>query len=300
MTITSKNLTFQHLDNLNEDNLRKFVRLLTTSPDGKIGRGLTVTADHVNNNISVDSGVAIIVDDTGDGAYLAEHPGLTDASVANTSGMNYVFVSINPADTSANDVSVDIESTNSPPRTPALKIAEVDTLNDQPAQMFNDNDGTFADIEATNSITDASGTQHTGELADVADLNSYLPLDGTSAMTGNLQLGTNLVSYSGIAGDNIMDIVGSSGSGATIRHDDVTLRVWGYDTSAGSGNSLLEFDPINQTVNAVASTLQQAGNAVATETWVQNTATANDANTVDGYEVQKNGTDGTGIINFKT
>ncbi|SIR99712.1 hypothetical protein SAMN05421858_5055 [Haladaptatus litoreus] len=157
MTITDKNVTFQSGDDLNEDNLRKLLRILTQHDgDGFIHRGLTVTADHVNDNIDVDEGAAVITDDTGEGAYAIEHPGLTGASVANQSGMNYIFLTIDP--TVDNDVTVEINSSDSPNRTPALKIAEVDTLNDQEAVMFNVEKSESFDTLSTNSISSSSAS----------------------------------------------------------------------------------------------------------------------------------------------
>ncbi|WP_227357397.1 hypothetical protein [Haladaptatus salinisoli] len=174
MAITEKNVTFQSNDDLNEDNLRKLVRVLTDgSGNGFVHRGFRMTADHTNNNITVDDGHALIVDDTGDGAYTAEHPGVTDASIDSTT-VNYLFLTIDP--TVNNDVTIEINTSDMPARTPALKIGEVDAASSaEPVETNHGRSGKFESLIVEDSITDPAGVEHTGELADTADLSNYSP-----------------------------------------------------------------------------------------------------------------------------
>ena len=281
MTISSKNLTFQSNDSLNEDNLRKLIRLFANDADGYINRGLQVTADHVNNNIDVGNGAAIIVDDSGEGAYSAEHPGLTGASMATTSGVNYVFVSIDP--TNGEDVTVEINTSDAPDRTPALKIAEVDTLNDTPAEMFNDHPtGSFGDLTTLSSFTDAGGVEHTGALSDVGhdhageDLGSSSPVSSITTDEFTIQ---NRVKTAQ-PGDDLVSIVNNLAAGTELivygvhtidsqlnPPDNTTLTVEGKITlSDGTADHIIHrIDPIgvtirgNGTLNGNKSTLTDDG-----------------------------------------
>lgn len=73
---------------------------------------------------------------------------------------------------------------------------------------------------------------------------------------------------------------------------------FGMGDTIQSGNESYYLDIQGDgTVNAESGPLQENGNRVATRSWVDNSG---DADQIDGYDVQKNGSDSNGVINFKT
>ncbi|GAA0200320.1 hypothetical protein ACFFQF_00975 [Haladaptatus pallidirubidus] len=163
MPINNPNALFETDDPLNEETVGKLVKLFAKADSsGFIFEGLSTTADHANNDISVGSGRAIIVN--GEQAYPVEHPGVTDASMATSSGVNVVRVVYNPSVN--DDVTIDIRTKSaSAPTNPALKIAEVDSLNDQPANEFNrQKDDSFGTVQILDAFIDPAGNTYTGSV----------------------------------------------------------------------------------------------------------------------------------------
>lgn len=76
------------------------------------------------------------------------------------------------------------------------------------------------------------------------------------------------------------------------------LRLWTDNET--SADDIMSFEVTQDGIVDFKQGVEEGGNALATETWVQNSATASDAAPLNGYEIQVNGSDGTGVINFKT
>lgn len=118
---------------------------------------------------------------------------------------------------------------------------------------------------------------------------------------GEMDAGTGVVR----SGDIFMD--NGSGNSATIRFRDGGTNRYGLIYGASNdlftlyrfgGNDVLVADS-NHTVNVPNGDLQNRGSRVLT-TADEGSGSGLNADQIDGYDIQKNGTDGTGIINFKT
>jgi len=105
----SDKVLFQTDDALSEQNLAE-QRARENSTD-YVERGLSVTPDWTNSKIDVSSGHAVVMD--GSKAYDAFPDARTDLGLADGSGMNYVFLVVDPSN--QDDISVVINADGSAP-----------------------------------------------------------------------------------------------------------------------------------------------------------------------------------------
>jgi hypothetical protein len=132
---------FQTDDALSEDNLAE-QRARENSTD-YVERGLDIDPDWANNEIDVGSGQAAIKD--GALGFDAYPDARTNRALADGSGMNYVFVTINPSN--KDDISIDINSSGSAPSSASLLIAEVDASAQTVSEVARAPDATFGATE---------------------------------------------------------------------------------------------------------------------------------------------------------
>ncbi|WP_210423582.1 hypothetical protein, partial [Halorussus marinus] len=166
---------FQNDDALSEQNLSQ-QRARENSTD-YVERGLTVSADWSNNEIDVAAGHAVIKD--GANAYDVFPDSRTNKALADGSGMNYVFLVIDP--TNQDDVSIPVNATGSAPSSASVLVAEVDAGAEAVVATNQAPDATFGSAEAQSFST--------GELSNVArfieagtslsDINDELSQPGT-------------------------------------------------------------------------------------------------------------------------
>lgn len=111
-------------DFLSEDNLTQMLAAAVGFKSG-VDDGLGVSGNFVDNTIDVSAGVAVIVN--GGSGYVVAPESRSNISLPAVDGLNHVFLTtdINNND----DVSIHVDSDDTPPTTPSLKLAVVDTAN---------------------------------------------------------------------------------------------------------------------------------------------------------------------------
>lgn len=200
---------------------------------------------------------------------------------------------------------LDINASNS-----HLTLYDSDTTTNDNWYLENENEQfnlTFWDDSAASSVPTI--TADTSQNVDVANgqlseqgsrvatrtwaTNNFVDAAGDS-MSGHLVMGQNHVEFTGYEGGSYY-LGRYSGDTETsgIKIETGTNPTSGnpifiVESSGGSERLRVEHNGVTDTSN----TLHEQGNRVATRNWTNNK--------LSGYDIVKNGTDGTGVINFKT
>ncbi|MEA5387131.1 hypothetical protein VB779_08720 [Haloarculaceae archaeon H-GB11] len=143
-------VVWQSGDDLSEANLKRTVA--QSNSTDYVERGLGVTVDDVADTIDIGAGHAVIADGTA--AYHVFPDAITDVSVPNGSGTNYVYLAIRPG--TDDDIYVHVDDDDTPPADPALKIAHADAGAGTATAQNGDPDASFESVNA-GKITNDTG-----------------------------------------------------------------------------------------------------------------------------------------------
>lgn len=191
-TSVSADVLPQDGDDLSETNLTRTAA--KSNLTDYIERGLGFNADFAAGTVDIGSGHAIIQD--GVNAYDLFPNQITDLSLPNGSGLNHVFVAIQPGTDDA--AYYHIDDTDDPPADPSLKIGTIDTTNETSDTINRNPAGNFRTVRINGTtVLQSDGVIAAGSLPDlaitetfvVADENERLSLD---AEEGDLAIQQNV------------------------------------------------------------------------------------------------------------
>jgi len=148
-------VTFQDGDDLSELNLALALGIDNLTDYVERGYGLSV--DYNNNEVDVGTSTAngnlLIIQDSDNKGWFVLADKRTNLTLPETSGTNYIYVSIDPS--GDDDIDVEVNSTDAANRSPALKIGEVDTSNNSKDEGFNrEPSQTFGSATLTGDLDD--------------------------------------------------------------------------------------------------------------------------------------------------
>lgn len=136
-TSTTGTVLFQTGDALSEANLR------TVAAKGNqtdyVERGIGLTPDHTNEELDIGAGHAVIEDNNE--AYDLYPDEVTGISLVTTTGVNHVFLAHRPG--TDDDIYIHIDSDDTAPADPSLKIGTVDAGNDTHTELNRAPDASF-------------------------------------------------------------------------------------------------------------------------------------------------------------
>lgn len=113
-------VTFQDGDDLSESNLTK--RAAKTNQTDYVERGLGFAVDSANGTVTIGSGFAIVRDGTQ--AYEVRPDQAADLTLADSSGVNYIYLAIEPG--TDDSIYYHIDTDKSAPTDPALYLGQAD------------------------------------------------------------------------------------------------------------------------------------------------------------------------------
>jgi len=184
---TTGTVVWQDGDDLSEQNLTQ--RAAKTNQTDYVERGLGITADWAAGTIDIGSGYAVIQD--GQQAYDVFPDAETDVSLPNESGSNYVYLTHDPA--TDDSVSIHVDDDDTPPSTPSLKRAVVDTSAESVTPLNSAPDGEFGDFSADTLTSPLDGGEQTvTNLGGVSTTLSDKTLSSLGSLEDFIAITTNL------------------------------------------------------------------------------------------------------------
>lgn len=157
---------FQTDDALSETNLAKW-RARDNSTD-YVERGLQVTPDWTNATIDISAGHAVIKDGVkGYDVFVDSRAGL---ALADSNGMNYVFLVMDPSN--QDDVSFKVNTDGSAPSKPSLLIQELDASAETASPVGRQPNASYSALEAKTLSTDSQAGVAETFVTTTAELES--------------------------------------------------------------------------------------------------------------------------------
>ena len=172
-TSVSADVLPQDGDDLSETNLTRTAA--KSNLTDYVERGLGFNADFAAGTVDIGSGHAIIQD--GVNAYDLFPSQIADLSLPSSSGVNHVFVAIQPGTDDA--AYYHIDDTDDPPADPSIKIGTVDTANNTADDTINRR----PDVELGNTDIDALAAALDANGQDIQNVGAF---DGDSLSTGEV------------------------------------------------------------------------------------------------------------------
>jgi hypothetical protein len=180
-TSVSGDVVWQDGDDLSETNLTRAAA--KTNVTDYVERGMGFAVDHVADTVDIGSGHVIIQD--GVNAYDVFPNQQTDISLPDANAVNHVYVAHQPG--TDDDVYYHIDTDDTAPTGPSLKIGTIDTANDTSDDTINRNPvGNFRTVSINGTtVLESDGVIAAGALPDlaitqtdvVADQSERLALD---------------------------------------------------------------------------------------------------------------------------
>lgn len=141
-----------------------------------VADGLSLNADFVNDEVDISAGTSVIMSD-GLG-YIVSPDARTNLSLPAGDDTNHVFLSVNLAND--DDISVHIDSDDTAPSDPSVKLGTVDTANNETTLLNRGSGGGGLDIEENGSVV-TSGASALNFGPDVTAVDDG---DGTATVLG--------------------------------------------------------------------------------------------------------------------
>lgn len=232
-----------------------------------VANGLSLNPDYVNNEVDISEGTAVIM--ASDRAYIVSPIDRVGLDLDTGSGVNHIFLTTNlDAD---DDISIHIDTDDTPPSTPSVKLGTVDTEVNEATNLNRSSGGGGIDItEFGNTILSGATAIEAGSNITASDSgDETATLDASFDRVGVRNDGTSVkdrpdyidflgnLSVSG-TDDNGVEVSASGGSDGTGGYTDsgsLALEAAGNDTNNNYDLPVYVPDGQSVTINEVGLSL---------------------------------------------
>lgn len=143
-------ILFQDGDLLSRDALAAVLGVNTNAVDF-VSRGLGFTPDYANDRLDIAAGAAVLTD--GGDAYVVEPDARASLVLPAASGTNHVFLEI---DVASDTISYHIDSDDTAPADPSLKVGTVDTASNSATELNRKPDGEWESVTTERESNDSA------------------------------------------------------------------------------------------------------------------------------------------------